>query len=94
MKYYSDETHQFYDSAEECQQAEHKIIEAREAEDKRRKELDNARAEREKALEAAYKRYLEDYEEYKKLRREFNRDYSPYYITINSRPGIFDMLFN
>lgn len=91
MKYYSEETRDYYDSAEECEKAEKNAIAVREAEEQHKKELADTRATRAKEVEAAYERYLDAGKEYNKLLHDFLRDYQSYHMTIR-RPGMFDLL--
>ena len=107
MKFYSDKTMKFYDTAEACQKAE---VEAKEAEtrEKIRKERELAaekeRKEKEMAVrkadaekvEAARKALNEAQENYRKALEDFIKTHGSYHFTttnVKDFPWFFD-LFN
>jgi len=92
MKYYSEVTKKFYDTAEACNKAEVEMVEKQNVE-KLRKEKEAA--ERKAAadqVEAARKAYVEAHKNYKKVLTDFCEKYGPYHTSLNkSNADDFDI---
>jgi len=83
MKYYSEKTQKLYNSEEALIKAEAALNKAQE-EEKAKKEV---RAKRAKEVQEAF-------DNYKKLLKDFIKDYGYFHTTINDAESLFDFLFN
>lgn len=83
MKYYSEKLEEFFDSANECKQAEEIAAEKERAEEKRKSELAENRKARAKEIEDAYRAIMEAQEKYDNLLTEFVKDYGSFHMTIS-----------
>lgn len=102
MKYYSDKTRKFYDTAEACQQAEVAAKEAenrekilKEREEAHKKELVEQRKARATEVDNARKAMNEAQKKYKEVLEAFIRDYGSFHYTTTSFddiPTLFDFL--
>jgi hypothetical protein len=82
MKFFSEVTKSFYNSAEDCAQAEKTAQNEQAIKQQKAKELSDARASRSKEIEEAMKMASEASEKVKKLVNDFIRDYGCYYSTV------------
>ena len=82
MKYYSETLNKMFNDPKECRRAEQEYKEKLEAEELRIQQLKEARAERAKEVEEAFKKASEASKEAKKLLNEFLKDYGTYHTTI------------
>ena len=96
MKYYSEETRKFYDTAEACAAAENELVKKQNLEkiekEKRAAERKNAANE----VEAARQVMIEAQSTYKKKLEEFCKKYGSYHYTsksVDDIPHLFD-IFN
>jgi hypothetical protein len=87
MKYYSENTRKFYDSEQECAQAEIEYSKKLAAEKAKKEELSNTRKERAKEIEDAYKAILEAKQNYSKLLSAFVKDYGSFHMTLRTGDG-------
>lgn len=81
MKYYSDLTRKFYESAEDCSAAEDEFYKAKEAKETKEKALKEERKNRANEVSEAYKAYLSAKNNYYKLLKNFVSDYGSYHMT-------------
>lgn len=85
MKYYSEETKQFYSTAEDCDKAEKAAIEEKEKKEAHKKELKEARAARAKEVNEAFEKANE-------LLNKFVEDYGSFHYTYTN-DDFFDSFF-
>ena len=81
MKYYSEQTKQFYDSVEECEEAENALVEAKKKADLEAKAKSEAREKRAEEVTDAIHEARLAYEKMDKLLLEFNKDYGPFHYS-------------
>lgn len=81
MKYYSETTKKFYDSAEDCKAAEEALIVKEKAEAEKAEQLKAQRKERAAELEQALKDVAAAKEKYSKLLQAFLKDYGVYHYS-------------
>lgn len=100
MQYYSNITKQLYDTPEECEKAEAKVVKAREDKKLAEQKKSEERKVRAKAIEDAYQEFTdaqkiasEKRKAYQKLLDEFVKDYGSYHATIRSDYTPFEDLF-
>ena len=93
MKFYSETLGKFYNTQEDCVQAE-KEHDEKVAKAKAEKEAKaNERASRAKAVEELYKKAIDAKAEYDKALKEFLKDYGSFHATFKTTDpffGIFD----
>lgn len=94
MKYYSDVTKLFYDSAEKCQADEKRLLEARAKDEAEAKAKAEKRAARAKDVEAAYQMMQEAAANYNKLVAEFIKDYGSFHMTWSNTNNADDLGMN
>lgn len=84
MKYYSENTRKFYDSEQECAQAEIEYSKKLAAEKAKKEELSNARKARANEVEEAYKAILEAQKVYREKLNAFMKDYGSFHMTLRT----------
>ena len=84
MKYYSENTRKFYDSEQECAQAEIEYNKKLAAEKAKKEELSNARKMRANEVEEAYKAVLEAQKAYREKLNAFVKDYGSFHMTLKT----------
>ena len=84
MKYYSENTRKFYDSEQECAQAEIEYNKKLAVEKAKKEELSNARKARANEVEEAYKAVLEAQKKYRTLLKKFCEDYGSFHMTLKT----------
>lgn len=84
MKYYSENTRRFYDSEQECAQAEIEYNKKLAAEKAKKEELSNARKMRANEVEEAYKAVLEAQKVYREKLNAFVKDYGSFHMTLKT----------
>ena len=97
MKYYSEVTNKFYDTTEECEQAEDDFVAKKKAEEEKKLALKNEREARSKAVVDAFKKARDAEAEAQKLLKEFVKDYGSFHMSYNGKssvPSMFDILDN
>jgi phage I-like protein len=82
MKYYSEELKKFYDSAEECSDAEKKFEEEMFAAETKRKALAEKRSARAEEVEQAYAALSDARKTYYDKLNEFVKDYGSFHMSI------------
>lgn len=91
MKFYSEETKNFYNSAEECAQAEEEMRAKREQEEQRANELKEQRAERAKEVEKLLKEWKAAEKAYRDALSDFLKDYGTFHYSTHLNSGdVFD----
>lgn len=95
MKYFSEKTKKFYENADDCVAAETAFDEEQARIAAERKAAAEARKERAKEVEDAYKAAEEARAVYIKLRNKFVEDFGSFHMTIRNSeaPAAFDELF-
>lgn len=94
MKYYSENTRKFYDSEQECAQAEIEYSKKLAAEKAKKEELSNARKARANEVEEAYKQAIDAQNKYRQLLSRFCKDYGNFHMTIKTgEENPFDMFY-
>lgn len=93
MKFYSDITKKFYDTVEDCKEAENKAVEAQKKAEAEKKTKEDARATRAKEVEAAYKAAVEAEQKYVELRNAFINDYHSYHMTYSTTKDLVNDIF-
>jgi predicted NBD/HSP70 family sugar kinase len=88
MKYYSDVTKKLYSSEEELVKAEKQVSEK----EAKEKEIKAKRAERAKAVDAAFEEAKKANEKANKVLEDFIKDYGSYHTTIKANDNL-DKLF-
>lgn len=83
MRYYSDETKQFYASLAECEEAEAKAVEARKVAEIAAKKKADERKSRAKEVEDALKAAVEARKKYDELLTKFCKDYGSFHYSFN-----------
>lgn len=98
MKIISEKTGKQYATPEECLEDEKKFDEELALEEAKKKELVNARKERAKEVEDAYKNRIEADKNYRKLLNKFIDDYGSFHMTFDTELedtfSFFDFLDN
>ena len=84
MKYYSEVLRKAFDTEKECVYAEKEHNEKVKAEEERVKALNNARKDRAKEVEDAYKAMIDAQHRYTELVNKFVKDYDSWHMTISS----------
>lgn len=93
MKFYSEQLNKFYDTQEQCAQAENEYTQAVAEAEAKKKALADERANRAKTVEELYKKAIEAKQEYDKALQEFLKDYGSFHATFKCKDpffGIFD----
>lgn len=90
MKFYSEVTKGFYDSAKSCEEAEKEYNKALDEKKEKEKALKAKRKTRAKELEDAYKAIKEAEKKYSKLRNQFIKDYGSYHMTFTDSDSDLD----
>jgi hypothetical protein len=93
MKILSEKTRKFYDTVEQCQEAEAAWDAEQAAKEAERKALAEVRKERAKEVEDAYIKAREAEKDFIKLRNAFVKDFGSFHMTIreqNAPPSFFD----
>lgn len=90
MKFYSEVTKGFYDSAKSCEEAEKEYNKALDEKKEKEKALKAKRKVRAKELEDAYKAIKEAEKKYSKLRNQFIKDYGSYHMTFTDSDSDMD----
>ena len=95
MKYYSENTRKFYDSEQECAQAEIEYNKKLAAEKAKKEELSSARRTRANEVEEAYKQAIDAQNKYRQLLSKFCKDYGKFHMTIKTgEENPFDMFYS
>lgn len=94
MKILSEKTNKEYASVEECLAAEEEFDKQVALEKAKKEELTNARKERAKEVEDAYKTILEAQKHYRELLNAFVKDYGSFHMTLRTGDGNPFDLFN
>ena len=101
MKYSSEVLKKFFDTDEECYEAEQKDLEKRRAEEAHKSKLSEERKARAKEVEDAYKAVINAESTYSELLSNFIKDYGSFHMTFsepckraNSLQNLLDLLFN
>ena len=84
MKFYSEKTRKYYDTQDECVDAETKFDEAVALEKAKKDELVAARKARASEVEQAYKAVLEAQKKYRDLLKSFCKDYGSFHMTLHT----------
>lgn len=84
MKYYSDETKQFYGSEKECMEAERKFLREQEKKQAAEKKKQEERANDAKAVEAARKEMIKAQNKYREAVENFVEKYGSYHYSTKS----------
>lgn len=95
MKYYSEHTKQFYNTAEECEKVESEILIREQQEKIAKAKLNENRTKRAKEVEEAFKQASESTNKAKVLLNSFVKDYGSFHMTLDT-PQLqsnFDYLF-
>lgn len=87
MKYYSEQTKQFYDSVEECEEAENKLVEAKKKAELEAKAKSEAREKRAKEVEEAIHTAQDAQKKMYDLLKAFNKDYGPFHYSYKGDDG-------
>lgn len=88
--FYSEITHKYYETEEDCLAAEEAVAKAEEE----KKAKAEKRAERAKEVEEAYNKVYEAKKEADKLLSDFCETYGSYHQTIKGPNSVFDYLFD
>lgn len=95
MKFYSEVTKKFYDTVEDCENAEVAVKKAQEEKELAKKKLSEARASRAKEVENLRKNMIAAQKAYKEALEAFVKDYGTYHFSTSSLdelPHLFDFL--
>ena len=94
MKYFSDITRKFYETEQDCIDAEVEVQKAQEAVQAERQKKIEARKQRADEVEVARRNYLEARKTYNEVLTKFCRDYGAYHCSIkdNQKENITDYL--
>ena len=84
MKIYSEVLNKFYESVDECEEAEKKFEEEQEAKKAEKKKKDEERAARAKEVEDAFKALKAAQKHYDDVLTQFLKDYKVYHYSGNS----------
>lgn len=95
MKYYSEQTRQFYDSVDECEKAENELVELKKKAELEAKAKSEAREKRAKEVEEAIHAAQDAQKKMYDLLHKFNEDYGPFHYSYkgdndNSFLSLFD----
>ena len=90
MKYYSETLKSFFNSAEECQEAELEEQKAKEEAEKKSKALKEQRKERAAEVEKALEELRNAENHYKEVLNNFLKDYGSFHYTYSYRDNDFD----
>lgn len=92
MKIFSEKTNKYYSTVDECIEAEKKVA----AKEAKKKELSDARKNRAKEVEDAYKARLEADKVYQEKLNKFIEDYGSFHMTFDTKlenpVSLFDFL--
>lgn len=92
MKFYSEQTKKLYDSEDDLRKAEEKLVELQKKEDEKKQ----ARANRAKEVEDAFKTASDAYARANTLLKKFTDDYGSFHMTLKdgfTLPSLFDIFF-
>lgn len=94
MKYFSDITRKFYETEQDCINAEVEVQKAQEAAQAERQKKIETRKQRADEVEAARHYYLEARKTYNEVLTQFCRDYGAYHCSIkdNQKENVADYL--
>ena len=84
MKIFSEKTNKYYETVDECLDEEKKYDEAIAKEEAKKKELADARKNRAKEVEDAYRARLEADKIYREKLNKFIDDYGSFHMTLNT----------
>lgn len=95
MKYYSEQTKQFYDSVDECEEAEKQLVETKKKAELEAKAKSEAREKRAKEVEEAIQVAYDAQKKMNDLLKAFYKDYGPFNYSyrgedIHSLLSLFD----
>lgn len=90
MKYYSDITRQFYETAKGCKEAEDQYKQALAEKEANELKLKEEKANRAKEVEAAYQAVLDAQKHYNELKNSFIKDYKTYHMTYSTVNDLFN----
>ena len=86
MKFYSDVTKKFYNSADECEKEENALQVELAAKAAKEDKLKKERKQRAEEVNEAYKNYM-------KLLNNFVKDYGSYHLSLRGDDGLFTDFF-
>ena len=89
MKFYSEITRKYYDTADECTTAECEYNKAVEEAKAKKEALVAERKERAKEVENAYAAVRDAEKKYNELRKDFIKDYGSFHMTFSSADDDF-----
>ena len=84
MKIFSEKTNKYYSTVDECVEAEKKYDEEVATKEAKKKELSDARKNRAKEVEDAYKARLEADKVYQEKLNKFIEDYGSFHMTFDT----------
>lgn len=98
MKFYSENTKKFYNTAKECEAADNEFLKEKEAKEKAEKEKKEQKAARAKEVEVAYEIAARAVSDANKKLNDFISDYGTFHCskktkTNSNENDIFDILF-
>lgn len=91
MLYYSDKTRTFYKTAEECEEAEQKLLVEQKRKEEEALQKSNARKDAAKKVEEAYEKVVAAQKEYKEVLSEFCKEHGSFHMTLDKN-GILDWM--
>lgn len=95
MKFYSEQLNKLFDSAEELQAAEDKVMAAKKAEEEKKAQLKATREARAKEVEAAFQAVNEANKKANELLNAFVKDYGSFHTSVKGAvPTIWDAFWN
>ena len=96
MRYYSDETRKFYETEEDCKNAEQALILAKKKEEEVALQKSAMRKEAAKKVEDAYKDLLKAKKAYNEELTAFCKEYGSFHMTLNKDNMLdwFDSFWN
>ena len=94
MKYYSEALQKFYNTPEECEEAESKEQKAKEEAEKKAKALKEQRKERAAEVEKALDELNKAEKHYRELLDKFLKDYGAFHYTYTYKDNDLDSFFN
>lgn len=101
MKYYSENLKRFYDTLDECKEADEKFLAEKKEKEERKLKLSEERKARAKEVEDAYKAVINAESTYSELLSNFIKDYGSFHMTFsepckraNSLQNLLDLIFN
>lgn len=96
MKIFSEKTNKYYNTVDECLEAEKVFDDAIAKEEEKKKKLSETRKVRAKEVEDAYKARLEADKVYREKLNKFINDYGSFHMTLDTEVedsfNIFDLL--